>query len=133
MTLVGILLATVPLLGGWGSANWAIKWADQVGQKINNPSLKADLGIARSLPSIVGSFLGGLIAVSLGRRTAYFITSLIALGSAQYLFWFLTPDQTAFLVWRAGVFQRCILRMAAPVSSGIVCDAGTVNRCRRLF
>ena len=99
VTLVGILFATVPLLGGWGSANWAIKWADQVGQETNNPSLKADLGIARSLPSIVGSFLGGLIAISLGRRAAYFITSLIALGCAQYLFWFLTPDQTAFLVW----------------------------------
>ena len=99
VTLVGILLATVPLLGGWGSANWAILWADQVGQETNNPSLKADLGIARSLPSIVGSFLGGLIASILGRRMAYFVSSLIALGSAQYLFWFLTPDQTAFLVW----------------------------------
>jgi hypothetical protein len=26
VTLVGILLATVPLFGGWGSSNWAIKW-----------------------------------------------------------------------------------------------------------
>ena len=48
---------------------------------------------------MIGSFLGGLVASLMGRRLSYFVISLIALGSAQYLFWFLTPDETAFLVW----------------------------------
>ncbi|MEE3220797.1 MAG: MFS transporter, partial [Planctomycetota bacterium] len=28
VTLVGILLATIPLFGGWGSANWMVPWAE---------------------------------------------------------------------------------------------------------
>ena len=99
VTLVGILLATVPLLGGWGSANWAIKWADQVGRDVGDPGLKADVGMARSMTGIIGSFLGGWIASLLGRRQSYFAASFIALGSAQYLFWSLSPEQTAFVVW----------------------------------
>ena len=99
VTLVGILLATVPLLGGWGSANWAVFWADQVGEQVNNPGLKADVGMARSLTGMIGSFLGGLVASLMGRRLSYFVISLVALGSAQYLFWFLAPGETAFLVW----------------------------------
>ena len=99
VTLVGILLATVPLLGGWGSANWAIKWADQVGRDVGDPGLKADVGMARSMTGIIGSFLGGWIASLLGRRQSYFAASLIALGSAQYLFWSLSPEQTSFVVW----------------------------------
>ena len=99
VTLVGILLATVPLLGGWGSANWAIKWADQVGRDLGNPGLKADVGMARSLTGIIGSLLGGWIASVLGRRLSYFVASVVALGSAQYLFWMLSPEQTSFLIW----------------------------------
>lgn len=99
VTLVGILLATVPLLGGWGSANWAIKWADQVGRDLDNPGLKADVGMARSLTGIIGSLLGGWIASVLGRRLSYFVASVVALGSAQYLFWMLSPEQTSFLIW----------------------------------
>jgi MFS transporter, SHS family, sialic acid transporter len=107
MTLVGILLATVPLLGGWGSANWAMKWADQVGREIGEPGLKADVGMARSLTGIIGSLLGGWLASVVGRRRSYFIASVIALGSAQYLFWMLSPEQTSFLVWFAvlGLFS----------------------------
>lgn len=107
VTLVGILLATVPLLGGWGSANWAIKWADQVGRETGDPGLKADVGMARSLTGIIGSFLGGWIASILGRRQSYFAASVIALGSAQYLFWSLSPEQTSFVVWFAvlGLFS----------------------------
>jgi SHS family sialic acid transporter-like MFS transporter len=107
VTLVGILLATVPLLGGWGSANWAIKWADQVGRDLGDPGLKADVGMARSLTGIIGSLLGGWIASVLGRRLSYFVASVVALGSAQYLFWLLSPEQTSFLIWFAilGLFS----------------------------
>jgi len=107
VTLVGILLATVPLLGGWGSANWAIKWADQVGRDLGNDTLKADVGMARSLTGIIGSLLGGWIASLSGRRLSYFVASVGAFASSQYLFWLLSPETTSFLIWFAvlGLFN----------------------------
>ncbi len=103
LTLVGIALATVPLIGGWGSANWMMPWADEAGAMAENPDpfLKARVGQARSLTSIVGSFMAGWIALRMGRRTLYFVTSLGALIAAQYAFWFTTPTDSDFLIWVA--------------------------------
>ena len=102
VTLAGILLATVPLFGGWGSSNWAIKWADDAGKIMGDDGLKAQVMQARALPGILGSFLGGWIASLVGRRRSYLLNNLICLGSAQYLFWFCSPNEpTNFLVWMA--------------------------------
>jgi len=98
ITLVGILLATVPLLGGWGAANWSQGWADKVGAEIGRPTLKADIGMARSLTGILGSFLGGVIASLCGRKLTYFLTSLLCLACAECVYFFYTPDQWQFLV-----------------------------------
>jgi MFS family permease len=97
VTLVGILLATVPLMGGWGATNWSQGWADKVGAEIGNPNLKADIGMARSLTGIIGSFLGGIIASGVGRKKTYFLTSLLCLACAEYVYFFHTPDQWQFL------------------------------------
>ena len=98
VTLVGILLATVPLFGSWGSSNWAVKWAEDVG----SDGLKAQVIMWRSLPGIVGSFLGGWIASLIGRCRSYFLNSLICLASAQCMFWFSSPTEPSiFLVWTA--------------------------------
>lgn len=105
ITLVGIALATVPLIGAWGSANWMIPWAGEAGESAipPNPFLKAQVAQARSLTGIVGSLLGGWIAGAVGRHRAYFVTSLFCLGVAQYTFWFLTPTDTPFLAWAAAL------------------------------
>ncbi len=101
ITLVGIMLATIPLMGGWGSANWMMPWAGEAGEMANppNPGLKAEVGQARSLTGMVGSFLGGWIASFVGRRRTYFIISLAALFCAQYAFWFTVPTDKSFLFW----------------------------------
>ncbi|MBM81897.1 MAG: hypothetical protein CMJ78_15080 [Planctomycetaceae bacterium] len=101
VTVVGILLATVPLLGGWGSANWMSPWADEAGEIANppQPDLKAKVGQARSLTGTIGSFLGGWIASIVGRKRTYFLISLGALFSAQYAFWFTVPTDSSFLFW----------------------------------
>lgn len=106
-TMIGIALATVPLIGGWGSANWMMPWAGEVGSQIGDNTIKADIGMARSLTSIVGSLFAGILAVRLGRRTLYFATSLGALMVAQYVFWFSTPGEWSFLWWVAllGLFN----------------------------
>ena len=95
ITIVGIALATIPMFGGWGSANWMLPWADTTG----NPYLKAQVQQARSVTGIVGSLLGGWIASTLGRRRTYFLVSLCALFIAQYTFWFLLPSDGSFLYW----------------------------------
>ena len=100
VTLVGIALATIPLFGGWGSANWMVPWAGEVGESLSPPDkeLPANVQQARSFAGIIGSLLGGWIASQLGRRRTYFLTSLLCLVCAQYTFWFLSPaDRTMFL------------------------------------
>jgi MFS family permease len=101
ITVVGIMLATIPLIGGWGSANWMVPWAGEVGEAANppDPFLKAQVGQARSVTGIVGSLLGGWIASFVGRRRSYLLTSLVALGIAQYTFWFVIPTDREFLFW----------------------------------
>lgn len=105
ITLVGIALATIPLFGGWGSANWMVPWAGEVGEAANppNPSLKASVGQARALTGIVGSLLGGWVASVVGRRLSYFLVSLLALGIAQYTFWYLIPTSPGFMAWVAAL------------------------------
>ncbi|MBO13710.1 MAG: hypothetical protein CMJ68_23520 [Planctomycetaceae bacterium] len=97
VTLVGILLATVPLLGGWGASSWSQAWADKVGEEIGKTSLKADIGMARSLTGIIGSFLGGVIASAVGRKKTYFLTSILCLLCAEFVYMFHTPEEWQFL------------------------------------
>ena len=103
LTLIGIGLATIPLLGGWGSANWMMPWADEAGAMAETPDpfLKARVGQARALTSIAGSFLAGWISLWIGRRRTYFLTSLGALLVAQYAFRYTEPMDSDFLVWVA--------------------------------
>ena len=97
ITLIGIALATIPIIGGWGSADWMVQWADRAGD--TNPSLKADVNRARAFTGIVGSLLGGLIASLIGRKLTYFLTSFAALCIAQYTFRFVVPTDPGFLWW----------------------------------
>jgi MFS family permease len=100
ITLIGIALATIPMIGGWGSANWMVPWAGEVGEALSPPDkdLGARVQQARSFAGLVGSLLGGWIASQLGRRQTYFLASLLCLVCAQYTFWFLTPaDRGWFL------------------------------------
>jgi MFS family permease len=101
ITLLGIVLATVPLIGGWGSANWMIPWAAQAGSAADppDPFLQAKVSQTRALTGIVGSFLGGWVAHLLGRRSAYCMVSLAALFCAQWAFWMLVPTDASFLYW----------------------------------
>ena len=97
VTLVGIVLATTPVVGGWGTANWMTPWAEKAG----SAALRAEVGQTRALTGIVGSLLGGWIASTLGRRTTYFLVSVASLAIAQYVFWSLVPTDRAFLPWVA--------------------------------
>jgi MFS family permease len=99
ITLIGIVLGTVPLIGGWGSANWLVPWAEQIGSSAEVPdySLKSATQFWRSVTSIIGSLLGGWIASRVGRRLCYFLISLGALVTAQYLFRCVIPRDGHFM------------------------------------
>lgn len=101
VTLVGIALATVPLFGGWGSFQWIVFWAGNLSKELGLPGLEAQILQMRSITSIVGSGLAAVIAMWMGRRTTYFVTSLAALLLSQYIFWFTTPTDGNFLFWVA--------------------------------
>jgi len=105
ITLVGIVLATIPLIGGWGSANWMIPWAGEAGEAASppDPYLKARVGQARAVTGMIGSLLGGWVASLVGRRRSYFLVSLFALGIAQFVFWRLIPTDRSFMVWVAAL------------------------------
>lgn len=98
-TLIGIVLGTIPLLGGWASINWAVNWSDAAVQGGGDQSLKAHTQFMRSFGAILGSFCGGWLAMVCGRRTTYFLICLGSLLTSGYLFWFLTPTSPLFLPW----------------------------------
>ena len=97
ITLIAIVLATIPMIGGWGTANWMNPWSEEAG----GAALKATVLQTRSLTGIVGSLLGGWIASFAGRRWTYFAVSLASLLVAQYIFVFLVPTDEGFLFWVA--------------------------------
>lgn len=98
ITLVGIALATVPLIGGWGSANWMFPWAGEVEKELGESGIRPKVGMSRSLASILGSFLAGFIALAFGRRRTYLLAAIGALLSAQFAFWFTQPGDSAFFL-----------------------------------
>ncbi len=98
LTLIGIILGTIPLLGNWGGANWLVPWADEVGG-VENAYLKSHTQTIRSTGAALGSLLGGWLAAAFGRRSTYFAISLLSLASSAYLFWFLKPGDPSFLGW----------------------------------
>ncbi len=106
VTLIGIGLGAVPLLGNWGGANWVVIWASKVGHEIGEPELKAVTQGLRSAGGALGSLLGGWIATLVGRRTSYFAISLMALATTMYTFWLLDPLDPLFqpFVFAVGFF-----------------------------
>jgi len=95
LTLIGIALGTIPILGGWGATQWFIPWADKVGG-VADPKAKALAGLMRSGGAVIGGLIGGWLANLGGRRLSYFLVSLVSLALGQYIYLFLTPKDASF-------------------------------------
>jgi len=96
LTLVGIALGSVPLVGAWAAGKWMMPWADKVGGAAD-PGYKAVVQGWWAVGSVVGSFFGAQIAHWLGRRRAYFLISLGATLSTLGMFTLTAPLQPGFL------------------------------------
>jgi len=97
VTLVAIGLASVALIGTWGSVQWLPLWADQLthGKVL---SAKATTQLLSALGAVVGSVLGALVAGNIGRRPAYFGLCTLSLLLCGYLFRFVNEYGFEFLV-----------------------------------
>ena len=98
LTLIGIAVGTIPILGGWGATQWLIPWTNKVVGP-SNPEAMALTAIMRSGGATIGGLAGGWLANLAGRRTTYFLVSLTTLALGEFIYLALTPNHTAF--WSA--------------------------------
>jgi MFS family permease len=84
-TLLAIGLASVALVGTWGSVQWAPNWVDKLTGG-TQPEAKAWAQTFSALGAIVGCFAGALLGGRLGRRPVYFGLCLASLAACAFLF-----------------------------------------------
>ena len=95
-TLIGIVLASIPLVGAWAASKWMIPWADKLASA-TQPGYKAVVQGWWALGATLGSFLGAQVAAWLGRRLSYFLISLGTTGLTIAMFQLTAPLEPAFL------------------------------------
>lgn len=95
-TVLGIVFASIVLIGTWGSVQWLPAWADQLTQgKIHNA--KGITQMLSALGAVLGCFIGPWVGGRMGRRPAYFILCLASLISCGCLFRFVHEYNAVFL------------------------------------
>jgi MFS transporter, SHS family, sialic acid transporter len=105
-TSIGILVATVPLVGAWASGKWIMPWAQSV------VGSSAPTQQAWAAGAVIGAAAGGWLANQFGRRATYFAISLLTLGLNLVIYTQLTPASPLF---RGAVF---VLGLVATVFFG---------------
>jgi MFS family permease len=139
-TLIGIGVASVVLIGTWGSVQWIPLWVDQMtGGKI--PSAKAMSQILSASGAVVGSFAASVLANRIGRRGSYFALCLSSLivgtilfrllpevyGGALFLFIFLAGLSTAaFYGWFPLYFPELFPTRVRATGQGVAYNTGRV-------
>lgn len=95
ITLVGIMLGSVPLIGAWAASKWMIPWADKVGG-VAQTNYKAMTQGWWAFGAILGSLAGAQIASLLGRRLSYFLISVGSLALTLAMFQLTAPLRASF-------------------------------------
>jgi len=96
LTLLGIMLGSIPMIGAWASSKWMIPWADKIGGTAQ-PDYKAVTQGFWALGAVLGSFFGAQLASLLGRRVTYFLISLGSTVLTCGIFTMTAPLQPGFL------------------------------------
>jgi MFS family permease len=94
-TLVAILIASIPMVGAWSASKWMIPWADSVAGPTDTTYKAVTQGWWAS-GSLVGSFVGALLAGWLGRRASYFLISIGATAATLAMFNLTAPLEPWF-------------------------------------
>jgi MFS family permease len=95
-TIVGILLASVPLVGAWAGSKWMIPWADHVGGS-TAAGYKTTTQQWWAVGATLGSFLGAPLAARAGRRLSYALISFGATLLTWATFQWTAPLEPTFL------------------------------------
>lgn len=96
-TFLGILFASVALIGTWGSVQWLPAWADQLTDgKVHHA--KGLTQMLMAFGAVVGCFIGPAIGGRIGRRPAYFLLCLGSLLTCGFLFRYVDAYGPLFLV-----------------------------------
>jgi MFS family permease len=96
LTIIGILLGSIPMVGAWAASKWMIPWADTVGGA-TEAGYKAVTQGWWALGAVLGSFCGAQVAAWLGRRRAYALISAGATALTLLMFLGTAPLQASFL------------------------------------
>ena len=96
LTLIGILLGSIPMVGAWAASKWMIPWADKIGGT-TQPGYKAVAQGWWALGAVLGSFFGAQVAAWLGRRKAYALISAGATVLTALMFLGTAPLRASFL------------------------------------
>lgn len=105
---IGVALASVALIGTWGSVTWVPLWADKLAGA-TNPTAKADAQMLQAFGAIIGSLVAPLAGAILGRRVTYFLLCLSSLVICGIFFRGVSEFGTLFMV-------MCFLVSAATAS-----------------
>ena len=95
VTVIGIILGSIPLIGAWAASKWMIPWADEIGG-VARADYKAMTQGWWAFGATLGSFAGGQIASVLGRRRAYFLISLGSMVLTMAMFQLTAPLRPSF-------------------------------------
>lgn len=95
LTLAGILLGSIPLVGAWAASKWMIPWADKIGGAFQ-ADYKAQTQGWWAFGAILGSLAGAQIAALLGRRRSFFLISLGSLVLTLAMFQLTAPLRPSF-------------------------------------
>ena len=95
LTLIGMLVSAIPMVGAWSASKWMIPWADSVA----GPELagyKATTQGWWALGATLGSFCGAQLASWLGRRRSYCLISLLTFTITTTMFLGTAPLEPLF-------------------------------------
>jgi MFS transporter, SHS family, sialic acid transporter len=95
LTLIGIAVGAIPVLGGWAVTNWMIAWTEAV-KGSGDFQARAMTAMMRSGGAIFGGLAGGWIASLVGRRTTYFAISLLSFALSEFIYLGLDPKHDWF-------------------------------------
>jgi predicted MFS family arabinose efflux permease len=95
ITLIGIMLGSIPLVGAWAASKWMIPWADKIGGAVQ-ADYKAMTQGWWAFGAILGSLAGAQIASLLGRRFSYFLISIGSLALTLAMFQLTAPLRPSF-------------------------------------
>jgi SHS family sialic acid transporter-like MFS transporter len=95
ITLVAIVIASIPLVGAWAASKWMIPWADKVAGT-TDAGYKATTQGWWALGATLGSFCGAQLSRWMGRRTSYLLISFFSTALTLAMFQWTAPLQSSF-------------------------------------